>query len=163
MIKWVIVILALLGLDQASKILISNNLVEGETIPIINDFFHFTYTRNTGILFGGMQGTSQDYYWVFLIFAVVALSVFGYMFFKSDFSSKKLFVYRLALALLIAGTLGNAIDRLFQVDHAVVDFIDFRGIWQYIFNFADIFLNVGIFFFFVDTFFLEKKRVEISG
>ena len=63
-----------------------------------------------------------------------------------------------SLALLIAGSFGNAIDRAIQIDHAVIDFIDFNGIWNAIFNFADTFLNVGIFLFFVDTFFLEKKR-----
>jgi signal peptidase II len=163
MFKWIIAILALLGIDQATKLYFASTLSEGDTIPIIEDFFHFTYTLNTGIVFGGMQGTSETYYWIFLIFAVIALGVFGYMFFKSDFNNKKLFIYRLALALLIAGTLGNSIDRIFQAQHAVHDFIDFRGIWDYIFNFADVFLNVGIFFFFFDTFFLEKKRVETSG
>jgi len=163
MIKWIAIILILIGVDQGSKIWITSSLVQGESIPIINNFFHLTYTRNTGMLFGGFEGAATNYYWVFLIFAVLASGVFGYMFFKSDFKDKKLFVFRLAIALLIAGSLGNAIDRAVQVDHAVVDFLDFNGIWSYIFNFADTFLNVGIFLFFVDVFFLEKKRVNANG
>jgi len=163
MIKWIFLILALLGLDQATKIWVSTTMAQGDTIPVIRDFFHITYTRNSGVLFGGLQGTASQYYWVFLIFAVLALAIFGYMFYKSDFNDKRTFIYRLALSLLIAGTLGNAIDRALQIDHAVVDFIDFNGIWAYIFNFADVFLNVGIFFFFIDIFFLEKKRVESNG
>ncbi len=163
MIKWIIIILALIGVDQGSKIWITSSLAPGESIPIINNFFHLTYTRNTGMLFGGFEGAAANYFWVFLIFAVLASGVFGYMFFKSDFNDKKLFVFRIALALLIAGSLGNAIDRAVQVDHAVVDFLDFNGIWSYIFNFADTFLNVGIFLFFIDVFFLEKKRVKVNG
>ena len=161
--KWIIIILALIGIDQGSKIWISSVLVEGETIPIINNFFHLTYTRNTGMLFGGFEGLSIDYYWVFLVFAVVAAGIFGYMFFTGDFKDKNLFIYRLALALLISGSLGNAIDRAIQIDHAVIDFLDFNGIWSYIFNFADTFLNIGIFLFFIDVFFLEKKRVKSNG
>lgn len=163
MTKWIVIILALIGVDQISKIWISNSLELHESIPVIKDFFHITYTRNTGILFGGLQGTATDYFWVFLIFAVVAVSVFGYMLIKSDFSDKRLFLLHLSLALLIAGSVGNAIDRAVQIDHAVIDFIDFNGIWNAIFNFADTFLNVGIFLFFVDTFFLEKKRAVNNG
>jgi signal peptidase II len=163
MTKWILFILLLLGIDQGTKIWVSSTMSQGDTIPVIRDFFHITYTRNTGVLFGGLQGTAAQYYWVFLIFAVIAVGVFGYMFVKSDFKDKRTFVYRFALSLLIAGTLGNAIDRLLQIDHAVIDFIDFNGIWAYIFNFADVFLNVGIFFFFIDIFFLEKKRVENNG
>jgi len=163
MIKWIFIILALIGIDQVSKIWISSVLLEQESIPIITDFFHLTYTRNTGMLFGGFTGLATDYFWIFLIFAVLASAIFGYMFFKSDFKDKRLIVYRIALALLIAGSIGNAIDRAVQVDHAVIDFLDFRGIWEYIFNFADTFLNVGIFLFFIDVFFLEKKRLNANG
>lgn len=163
MTKWIIAILILVGIDQGSKIWVSSVLSQGESIPIIENFFHITYTRNTGILFGGLQGTAADYFYIFLIFAVLATGVFGYMFVKSDFNDKKLFLLRLSLILLIAGSLGNAIDRAVQIDHAVIDFIDFNGIWSYIFNFADTFLNVGIFLFFVDTFFLEKKRAVANG
>ncbi len=161
--KWIILILVLLGLDQGSKIWVSSTMQYRESIPLIEDFFHLTYTRNTGILFGGLPGTSENYWWVFIVFAIIALGVFSTLLFKSDFSDKRMFIYRLGLSLLIAGSLGNAIDRLVQVDHAVIDFLDFNGIWAYIFNFADTFLNVGIFLFFVDTFFLEKKRVVKNG
>lgn len=163
MIKWLLIILGLIGLDQISKIWVSETMMIEESIPVIKDFFHITYTRNLGMVFGGLQGTAAQYYWVFLIFAIVAIGVFGYMFLKSDFSDKKLVVFRVALALLIAGTIGNAIDRAVQVDHAVIDFIDFKGIWSYIFNLADTFLNVGIALFFIDIMFLEKKRVKTNG
>ena len=138
MIKWIILIFALLGLDQLSKFLILANFsVEGETLPVIENFFHITYVRNSGAVFGMFEGLAETYV-VFLVIIGIALVIFGIMFAKADFKDKKNLFYLLGLSLLIAGALGNAADRLFQPDHNVVDFIDFRGIWPYIFNVADI-------------------------
>ena len=163
MIKWILIILALLGLDQLSKALILANFAyEGETLPVIQDFFHITYVRNSGAVFGMFEGLAETYV-IFLVIIGIALIIFGVMFYKADFKDKKEFFYILGLTLLIAGALGNAFDRLFQPDHNVVDFIDFRGIWPYIFNVADICLNVGIAIFIIDQFFLEPKRKKMNG
>lgn len=163
MYKWIIFILALVGLDQVTKALVvSNFALEGDTVAVIQDFFHITYVRNSGAVFGIFQGLA-DTYVVFLVFISIALVVFGYLFIKNDYKDKKLFWYTLALSLLIAGALGNAIDRVFQPDHNVVDMIDFRGIWQYVFNVADICLNVGIAVFIIDQFILEPKRKKVNG
>jgi len=164
MVKWIIIILALLGLDQITKaIVVANFVAEGDTLAVIQDFFHITYVRNSGAVFGLFQGLAETYI-IFLIFILVALVVFGYMFIKNDFKDKRNFWYTLGLTLLIAGALGNAADRIFQPDHNVVDFIDFRGIWHYIFNVADICLNVGIAIFIFDQFILEPKRKKsING
>ncbi|MCK5731726.1 MAG: signal peptidase II, partial [Tenericutes bacterium] len=143
-------------------IVLANFTIEGETLPIIEGFFHITYVRNSGAVFGMFQGLAETYV-IFLIFISIALVIFGYLFIKNDFKDKKTFWYTLGLSLLIAGALGNAIDRLFQPDHNVVDFIDFRGIWAYIFNVADICLNVGIAIFMIDQFLLEPKRKKING
>jgi signal peptidase II len=156
--KWLLVIISLIGLDQLTKYLVVANFAfEGDTTPVINGFFHITYVRNSGAVFGMFQGLA-DTYVIFLIFISLALIIFGTMFYKTDFKDKKLFWYQLALSLLIAGALGNAIDRIFQFDHNVVDFIDFRGIWNYVFNIADICLNVGIAIFLFDQFILDPRR-----
>lgn len=161
--KWILIILGLVGLDQLTKYLVVANFTyEGETLAVIKDFFHITYIRNSGAVFGLFQGLAETYV-IFLIFICIALIIFGVMFFKIDFKDKKLFWYQLALSLLIAGALGNAFDRVFQFDHNVVDFIDFRGIWQYVFNIADICLNVGIAIFLFDQFILEPKRKKVNG
>ncbi len=158
MIVWIVIIVLLLGLDQLTKALVVSNLVfEGNTVPVIQDFFHITYVRNSGAVFGMFQGLA-DTHVIFLVIFGLALALFIYMFIKNDFKDKRTFWYTLALTLLIAGALGNAFDRLFQPDHNVVDFIDFRGIWSYVFNVADICLNVGIGLYIFDQFFLEPKR-----
>ena len=73
---------------------------------------------------------------------------------------KKKPLYSIGVTLLIAGTLGNFIDRL--VFAAVLDFIDFViPIVRYdfpIFNVADICLTIGMTLFVVDILFFEKKR-----
>ncbi len=161
--KWIILIIGLIGLDQLTKLwVVSRFTFEGDTLAIIPNFFHFTYVRNSGAVFGIFQGLAETYI-IFLVIISIAIAIFGYMFAKNDFNDKRTFWYTLGLSLLIAGAMGNAIDRLFQPDHNVVDFIDFRGIWQYIFNIADICLNVGIAIFIVDTLFLEHKRKKVDG
>ena len=52
------------------------------------------------------------------------------------------------------------LDRVFQPDHRVVDYLDFRGIWDYVFNFADMCLTVGIGLYVFDQFFLDPKRLK---
>lgn len=158
-IPWLILIVLLLVIDQLSKYLVVQNFANiGDTIPVIDGFFHLTYVRNPGAVFGFAGGA--EVYWIFLIVAVIATGVFGYLFAKNDSSDKRKFFYTLAISLLIAGAVGNAIDRVVQFDHRVVDFLDFRGIWDYVFNVADMCLTVGIVVFMVDSFFLEPKRVK---
>ena len=153
-LKWLIIFIGLIVLDQVSKFLVSTNMQEFESIPVINNFFAITYSRNSGMVFGALEGAASANFWILLIFAVVASGIFGYLFFKSDFKDKRLWIYRLALILLISGSIGNGIDRAIQPDHSVIDFLDFHGIWVYIFNLADSFLVVGIGLFFIDTFIL---------
>ena len=53
MLKWILIILALVGLDQVSKALVvANFAAEGDTLAVIQDFFHITYVRNSGAVFG---------------------------------------------------------------------------------------------------------------
>ncbi len=162
MIIWILVIITLVGIDQLTKALVLAHFTyEGQSLPVIENFFHITYVRNSGAVFGIFQGLAETYV-IFLVVMGIALILFGYMFFKNDFKDKRTFWYSLALSLLIAGALGNAIDRLFQFDHNVVDFIDFRGIWSFVFNFADMCLNVGIALFIFDQFILEPKRKKLK-
>lgn len=163
MIIWLAVALGLLAIDQVSKALIVANFrFEGQTLPILQDFFHLTYVRNSGAVFG----IGGDHGWLLYFFVAAAFAAsafFVVMFVKSDKTDKRLFWFRLSLVLLVAGTLGNLIDRLFQPDHQVVDFLDFRGIWPYVFNFADMCLCVGIALFLFDQLILEPKRGKAHG
>lgn len=133
----VLLILAVVALDQITKYAIEAQLTLGQSIEIIQGFFSLTYARNTGAAWSILTGQMTFFY----IVSVIALVVMTYFLVKTD---KKETLQRIALALLIAGTLGNFIDRLmFQY---VRDFLDFIiiGYDFPIFNVADISLNVAI-------------------
>lgn len=158
MIFYVVLIFILVAIDQASKFLMLSLLAtEGATMPVLANFFHFTLSFNRGVVFGIASNEGLPLVF-FLGTTALALVIFGTFLFKTDFKNKKLWVYHTGLAMMIAGTFGNFIDRVGRVDHTVVDFLDFRGIWDYIFNFADMCLMVGMGVFLFDQFILEPKR-----
>ena len=122
-----------LVLDQASKYYVMNHFALGESLPVIQNLFHLTYIINRGAAFGML--TNQR--WFFLAVAFVLIIVYG--FYRKRVNNGP-FSLRVGTALLIAGAIGNGIDR--YVLHGVVDFFDFR-IWP-IFNIADIGICVGV-------------------
>lgn len=133
-------------IDQLSKFLIASNMKIGESIPLIKGFLHITYTTNDGAAFGMMDGADQR--WIFLVISTLATLLFlGYLYLGHADNM----LYAVSLSMVISGGIGNMIDRLgwgFYVDPVsgigeVVDFIDFCGIWNAIFNVADSFVCVG--------------------
>ena len=127
---YIVLILILVGADQLSKYLIDTTMFEGETLPLVSNFFHITYVKNRGIAFGLFQG-KLDIIGVATIIAIVAIAYFLYK------ERKKMsIIEQLGFIYILAGAIGNMIDRVFR--GYVVDMIDFRGIWSYIFNLADV-------------------------
>ena len=123
-------------IDVLSKRAIVTYLqVERTSMPIIPNVFHFTYIRNHGAAFSMLEGQP----WLRWLSLVVSLGLIG-MGIVRTFSN---IWEQLGFGLILAGALGNGIDRLF-FDGSVVDFIDLRIINFAIFNWADISINVGI-------------------
>jgi signal peptidase II len=121
----VLLVVALLSLDQLTKYLISHNMTLGESIPATG-FFRFTYVHNTGSAFGLLPG--QNTLLTVVSFLGVALLLWMY---RTHGVQAKLL--RVSLALMLAGAMGNLIDRLTY--GKVIDFVDV-GRWP-IFNVAD--------------------------
>lgn len=119
--------------DQVSKYYVMNHFVLGESLPVIQNVFHFTYIINRGAAFGML--TNQR--WFFLAVALVLIIIYGM--YRKQINNGPL-VLRIGSALLISGAIGNGIDR--YILHGVVDFFDFR-IWP-IFNIADIGICIGV-------------------
>ena len=119
--------------DQVSKYYVMNHVVLGESLPVIQNVFHFTYIINHGAAFGML--TNQR--WFFLAVALVLIIVYGI--YRKQVNNGPL-ILRVGSALLISGAIGNGIDR--YILHGVVDFFDFR-IWP-IFNIADIGICIGV-------------------
>ena len=145
-----LIIGGLIALDQITKALIHNNLLEGDTIPLIKDFFHLTYVQNRGVAFGFMQGKLP------LINLISIGAVVIMIYFVRKNMSKNSKIENLSWLFIIAGALGNIIDRLTR--GFVVDMVDFRGIWSYIFNFADIYINIGVFLMIISTIIEERNK-----
>jgi len=136
-IPYAIVVLAIIVLDQVTKLWILQTMDLGDSITVIDGFFDITSHRNQGSAWGMFQGEMTFFY----ITTIFAYGFFIYLAKDMDFKQKP--IYTIAVILLFAGTTGNFIDRLrFQ---EVVDFLDFL-IFGYdfpIFNVADMALVVG--------------------
>jgi signal peptidase II len=131
---FVIVLLVLLC-DQFSKFIVIKNLSLHQSIPLIKGIFHLTLVYNRGAAFGILK--NQIPLFIFTSLIAVILIYFNYR----QNTKKKTFSYNLSLGLILAGALGNLIDRLFL--GYVIDFLDFR-IWP-VFNIADSAITVGAF------------------
>lgn len=142
------IIALLIGIDQLSKVWALNYLKEAGTIPVIENVFHLTYVENRGAAFGMLQNNQ----WIFVIVALVA-SIFGIYYL---YKRKIKLLGKGAIIMIIAGALGNAVDRIRL--GFVVDYFDFRIIWQYVFNIADVFVVVGTILLCIYILFFEDKE-----
>jgi len=145
--KWRSVVFLLTALlvvaaDQLSKIWIRSNLAVGESLPEAG-FFQLTHVQNTGAVFGLFQGQSFPLTVVALI-GIVILLVYALVIYR-HFPFLDSMLGKLALGLVLGGTVGNLIDRLTTDLHYVTDFISI-GIWP-AFNIADSAITVGVIIF----------------
>ena len=116
--------LPLLLLDQWTKFLVLERIGFGTEIPVIPGFFSLVHVTNTGAAFGVMRGNNT----FFIALAVVALGVvFGLLWRARPVANRPELslsaTTKVALALLVAGILGNLIDRLWHGQ--VTDFLHF--------------------------------------
>ena len=135
--KMLPIILISLLLDQVLKLLVITNMNLFDSINIIDNFFNITYVRNNGAAWSILSGNT-----LLLIFISLIALVLIYYYFIKDKKLNKL--ENISYSLLIGGTIGNLIDRLFR--GYVIDYLDFK-IFGYnfpVFNFADICIVIGI-------------------
>jgi len=135
-----LIALLVVAADQLSKIWVRSNIPFRESLFEVG-FFRLTHVQNTGAAFGLFQGQS----FLLSIVAMVGIAVFlvytlviyrGFPFLDN-------MPNRVAVGLVLGGTVGNLIDRL-RFGY-VTDFIDF-GFWP-AFNVADSAVTVGIILF----------------
>ncbi len=156
-LTWLLLPLAALGLDWASKAWILANLAPHETRVIIPGFFNLTLGYNPGAIFGTLAGASPLVRnVVFTLAGIAALGYFGWEFLK-DGSPR---CQRVALGLILGGALGNGLDRIRH--GSVVDFLDFVfGGWHYwTFNLADSCIVCGAILLGIGLSFMRPKRSE---
>ncbi|NET60720.1 MAG: lipoprotein signal peptidase [Symploca sp. SIO2E6] len=141
-IFWVVAIVCLV-IDQLTKYWVVQNFELTESLPLLPGIFQLTYVTNTGAAFSLFQGVG----WLRWLSLAVSIGLMAFAWFGSVLKSFE----QLGLGLILGGALGNGIDRFFntcivdgQVLTCVVDFLHFSLIEFPVFNFADVFINLGI-------------------
>ena len=152
--KKIIVVLSVFIFDRATKIYLINLQNSGVDIDFyISPFLNFYLVWNTGIGFGLIAMDASIYYHILtLIIVIVNIAL---IYFLIKFKA----IYAYLIALVVGGSLGNLLDRIYY--YAVPDFIDlhFGTYHWYIFNVADIFITVGIIgLLFVE--FMKKEKIS---
>lgn len=153
---FVVLLLAIIAIDQLTKSYFASNFNEMQKQVIIEDFFYFTHHRNSGSAWSFLSDVSWAQTF-FKVLTVIALLAFGYFYYYSIKNNYKWL--KVALVFTIAGTIGNFIDRL--IFNEVIDFIGLI-FWGYrfpVFNIADSFLVVGTIMIIVHLMFLDKNAI----
>ena len=149
----IITIIAIL-LDQLIKIIIKSKIFNSSII-LIPHVLNLTYVQNTGAAFGiGSNSPSM-----FVAVNVVIIGLITYFIFSKKEELSKLIL--IALHLVLAGGIGNLIDRIAR--GFVIDYIDISPLIKYpVFNLADIFVVIGcliIAAFLVKDTVIKKKNI----
>lgn len=137
--------------DQLTKILAVNAFSDGSSNELIPGVLHFVYVKNTGASFGIFKDGNT----MFLILIPILILVILYYFFRIP-GGKHFLPLRILGVFIVAGAFGNLADRV-RVQH-VIDFIYVKLINFPVFNIADCYITVSVFFAFVFYIFLYRKE-----
>lgn len=176
---WLAIIMFVIDIVTKQAV-ISYFKTHDEPIVLIPKFLQINYTLNEAAAFGiGFDNATVNR----VIYIIVALLGLGAIITYYIIRYKKLDKYtRAVLMLIAAGALGNLIDRIFYSSSfestliwsnknggLVVDWIDFCGIWKFIFNIADSCVVIGVImmivYLIVDEVktMKEKRKQEIAS
>lgn len=143
--------ICLVVIDQLVKGWVRGNIPLGESVPFIPYLMDLTYTQNTGAAFSSFSGMTWLLTLVSLAASVAIAVLLGRNFFPGKWG-------KLSLSLILAGAVGNLIDRAllgFVTDMFETTFINFA-----VFNVADICVVVGGFLMAVYALLLWDKDRE---
>ena len=141
-------------IDQTTKAWAVRRLRFDGDREIIAGFLNFAYAQNTGVAFSMLDDHGDTGRWGLSVVAFIAAALVLYFFWRTPRSDDRILG---ALALLLAGIVGNVVDR--SRLGFVVDFIDVQfGNWHYpTFNVADTAICIGAGLFILDMFMSRKK------
>jgi signal peptidase II len=140
-------------LDQASKWLILNLVMQPPRIVEVTGFFNLVLTFNTGVSFGLLGNDAGWQRWILVVLTLVIVCALLVWLRRQ---TRRL--PALAIGLVVGGALGNLIDRLHLP--GVADFLDFHAFgWHwYTFNIADSAICVGVVLLLYDGLFPEAAK-----
>lgn len=153
-----ILMLLLIGGDQLVKYWAATSLRETGSMDFIHiggtKIIDLTYLENRGAIFGSMAGQK----WFLIGFTSLVIIAAVVAFIRTRKRSKLL---SFSLALLIAGGIGNIIDRI-RLGY-VIDMIEIKLFRFAIFNVADICVTVAVFLIVVYMIFIDGKKEAAAG
>ncbi len=153
-LRWLWLSIFIIVLDQCLKHYLNLHLVYGQSVALL-PFFNLTLAHNTGAAYSFLSQSSGWQKWLFGGFAaIVSVAIIIYL--ANIPKHKKLLAC--ALALILAGALGNLIDRVTL--GYVIDFFDFHiGHWHFaIFNIADTAVTIGAGLLIIDLILTDRKK-----
>lgn len=152
-----VVMLVLLALDQYTKHLAIVHLKNNPAMVLIDGVLELQYIENTGVAFSMFRNRTA--FILIMGFVVMGAVLFFLVRLPED---RKYRMIHVLLAALLAGALGNIIDRL-RFDY-VVDFISFVLINYPVFNVADCYIVVStILLFFLFMFVYKEEDLGFLG
>ena len=137
-----LVLLACVGCDQATKVVARNHLQSSPTVYVVGDIFLLQYTENTGAFLGmGSRLPEAVRFWLYVVFvAIILVVMLGFVWTSETMTPLGI----LGGSLIVGGGFSNLVDRMMN-GGAVVDFMNL-GIGNLrtgIFNVADLAIVFG--------------------
>ena len=138
MAKWLSLSALIVAVDQTAKYAVVQGLAAGEAVAV-TPFFNLVLVYNPGAAFSFLSDAAGWQRWLFVAIALAASAWIVWL--LNRYPRQTLF--SLALALVLAGAVGNVVDRIFL--GAVVDFLDVHAFgWHWpAFNVADSAITCG--------------------
>ena len=134
----------LILVDQLTKIWAVTNLRGIPPRSYLGDVFRFDYAENPGAFLSfGSSLSGETRFWVFTVAVSLFLIAPAYYLYREKYPN---WIQPVALAGIVAGGIGNLIDRVLRPNHVVVDFLN-MGIGSLrtgIFNVADMAILFGV-------------------
>ncbi len=143
--------LVLVFLDQSVKYMVVQNMDLYESIPIIKGVFEIHYIQNPGAAWGLLANRQL----LFTVCTAIVFIIGCYVYYKCVQLDKYKDI-RILLILILAGGLGNFIDRIRY--KYVIDFLYFKWIDFPVFNIADCYVTVGFILLLLIVFFKYKEE-----
>jgi len=158
----------LIAVDQATKLWAASTFPLDGAGRAIGLGFNFTYIQNTGAAFGIFQGVSLPLGPIVLngthLLGILSATVSAFIFYYLLRNQKNIpAVQRAALTLILAGAVGNMIDR-FRLSY-VIDFIHFKlpNFNFPVFNVADSCVVIGAGLLIISSFFASPPEQDIPS
>lgn len=145
----------LVAVDQGLKLWATANLQPVGSMPLIPHFIELRYLLNKGAAFSMLNGKQLL---LIVVTSIALIAVAYWLFFQCRGTEKRW--ERAAMLLVLAGGIGNLIDRV--ANGCVVDYLNFLFIEFPVFNFADICVCVGVGLYLLYVFFVEPKSQKES-